>query len=80
VLQKVVQPNTKDCSKLLEDLLWAHGTAYETPFGMSPYRVVFGKACHLPVEIEHHAYWAVKGCNMASNETGMKRKLQLHKL
>jgi len=47
---------------------------------MSPCRVVFGKACHIPVEIEHHAYWVVKDCNMAFNETGMERKLQLQEL
>ncbi|XP_006579199.1 uncharacterized protein [Glycine max] len=43
-------------------------------------RVIFGKACHLLVEIEHHAYWVVKGCNMAFDEIGMERKLQLHEL
>ncbi|XP_006582611.1 uncharacterized protein [Glycine max] len=42
--------------------------------------VVFGKACHLPVEIEYCTYWAVKGCNMAFDEAGMERKLQLQEL
>jgi len=49
--------------------------AYRTPLGMSPYKVVFGKACHLLMEIEHCAYWAVKVCNMAFDEAGMERKL-----
>jgi len=56
ILEKIVQPNRKDWSNRLEDALWAHKTAYKAPIRMSPYRVVFGKPCHLLVEIEHRAY------------------------
>ncbi|RDX67926.1 putative mitochondrial protein, partial [Mucuna pruriens] len=55
-LQKMTNPSKKDWSRLLEDALWAHRTAYRTPLGMSPYGIVFGKACHLLLEIEHRAY------------------------
>ncbi|RDX61983.1 gag-pol, partial [Mucuna pruriens] len=70
----------KDWSRHLEDALWAHRTAYRTPLGMSPYWIVFGKACHLPVELEHRAYWAVKKCNMAYDQAEEERKLQLQEL
>ncbi|RDY04728.1 Tf2-11, partial [Mucuna pruriens] len=55
-------------SRLLEDALWAHRTAYRTLLGMSPYQIVFGKAYHLPVELEHRAYWFVKQCNLAYDQ------------
>ncbi|MCI06974.1 hypothetical protein A2U01_0028037, partial [Trifolium medium] len=80
ILEKMVQPNRKDWSRRLDEALWAHRTAYKTPIGTSPYRLVFGKACHLPVEIEHRAYWAVKSCNLEMQAAGMERKLQLQQL
>ncbi|WVZ21467.1 hypothetical protein V8G54_008789 [Vigna mungo] len=80
LLQKLVQPNRKNWSQLLDEALWAQRTAYRTLLGMSPFRIVFGKSCHLPVEIEHKAFWAVKRCNLEYNAAGKQRKLQLQEL
>ena len=75
-----MQLNRKDWSRILNEALWAHMTAYKTSIGISPYRLVFGKACHLPMDIENRAYWAVKSCNFEFDQAGVERKLQLQLL
>ena len=70
----------KDWSSKLDDALWAYRTTFKTPIGLSPFQMVYGKACHLPVEMEHKVYWALKFLNFDEALSGEKRKLQLLEL
>ncbi|GJT07822.1 reverse transcriptase domain-containing protein [Tanacetum coccineum] len=80
ILERTVGENRTFWSDKLDDALWAFRTAYKTPIGCTPYKLVYGKACHLPVELEHKAYWALKHTNFDLKTAGDHRKVQLNEL
>ncbi|GKD65107.1 reverse transcriptase domain-containing protein [Tanacetum coccineum] len=63
ILEKTVKDNPAIWSRKLNDTLWDFRTAYKTPTRTTPYKLIYGKNCHLPFEIEHRAYWALKNYN-----------------
>ncbi|GJU04541.1 reverse transcriptase domain-containing protein [Tanacetum coccineum] len=77
ILERTVGENRASWSDKLDDALWAFRTAYKTPIRCTPYKLVYGKACHLPVELEHKAYWALKHANFDLKIAGDHQKLQL---
>ncbi|GKA57590.1 reverse transcriptase domain-containing protein [Tanacetum coccineum] len=80
ILERSVWYNPKGWSKKLNDALWAFRTAYKTLTMCTPFRLVYGKSCHLPVEIEHKAHWALKQCNMDLTLASESRIMQLNEL
>ncbi|GJS82343.1 reverse transcriptase domain-containing protein [Tanacetum coccineum] len=80
ILERTVGENRASWSDKLDDALWAFRTAFKTPIGCTPYKLVYGKSCHLPIELEHKAYWALKHANFDLQTAGDHRKLQLNEL
>jgi len=80
ILEKTVSASRKDWAAKLDEALWAYRTAYKSPIGLTPFQMVYGKSCHLPVELEHKAFWALKFLNFDQEKVGEKRKVQMHEL
>nr|GEW05552.1 reverse transcriptase domain-containing protein [Tanacetum cinerariifolium] len=80
ILKRTIGENCASWSDKLDDALWAFRRAYKTPIGCTPYKLVYGKACHLLIELEHKAYWALKQVNFDLTVVGDHRKVQLNEL
>nr|GEU51302.1 reverse transcriptase domain-containing protein [Tanacetum cinerariifolium] len=80
ILERTVGENHALWLDKLDDALWAFRTAFKTPIGCTPYKMVYKKSCHLPIELEHKAYWALKHVNFDLKTAGDHRKLQLNEL
>nr|GEX84624.1 reverse transcriptase domain-containing protein [Tanacetum cinerariifolium] len=80
ILERTIGENRASWSDKLDDVLWAFRTAFKTPIGCTPYKLVYGKSCHLPIELEHKAYWALKHVNFDLKTAGDHQKLQLNEL
>nr|GEZ22923.1 reverse transcriptase domain-containing protein [Tanacetum cinerariifolium] len=80
ILERAVGENCTSWSDKLDDALWAFRTAYKTPIGCNPYKLVYEKACHLPIGLEHKAYWALKHANFDLKIAGDHMKIQINEL
>nr|GEV04624.1 reverse transcriptase domain-containing protein [Tanacetum cinerariifolium] len=80
ILESTVGENSASWSDKLDDALWAFRTAYKTSIGCTLYKLVYGKACHLPIELEHKAYWALKHANFDLQTASDHKKVQLNEL
>nr|GEV43897.1 reverse transcriptase domain-containing protein [Tanacetum cinerariifolium] len=80
ILERTVGGNHASWSDKLDDALWAFRTAYKTPIVCTPYKLVYGKACHLPIKLEHKAYWALKYAKFDLQTAGDHKNVQLNEL
>nr|GEV31300.1 reverse transcriptase domain-containing protein [Tanacetum cinerariifolium] len=80
ILERTVGKNPASWSDKLDDALWAFRIAFKTPIGCTPYKLVYRKSCHLPIELEHRAYWALKHVHFDLKTASDYQKLQLNEL
>nr|GEU59501.1 reverse transcriptase domain-containing protein [Tanacetum cinerariifolium] len=80
ILDRTVRETRASWSDKLDDALWAFRTAFKTPISCTLYKLVYGKSCHLPIELEHRAYWALKHVNFNLKTAGDHQKIQLNEL
>nr|GEX59111.1 reverse transcriptase domain-containing protein [Tanacetum cinerariifolium] len=80
ILERTIGENSASWSDKLDYALWAFRTAYKTPIGCTPYKLVYGKACYLPIELKHKANWALKQANFDLAVAGDHQKIQLNEL
>nr|GFB52856.1 reverse transcriptase domain-containing protein [Tanacetum cinerariifolium] len=80
ILKRTVGENRASLLDKLDDALWASRTAFKTPIGYTPYKLVYEKSYHLPIELEHKAYLALKHVNFDLKTADDHRKLQLNEL
>jgi hypothetical protein len=80
ILNKTIEKGGKDWSKKFDGALWVYRTTFKTPLGMTHYQFVYGKGCHLLVELEHKSYWATKEMNLDLDAAVVKRRIQISEL
>ncbi|GJV48486.1 reverse transcriptase domain-containing protein [Tanacetum coccineum] len=80
ILERNIGKNRASWSDKLDDAFWAFHTAFKTPIRCTPYKLVYGKACHLPIDLKHKAYWALKHYNFDFKSAGDHQKFQMNKL
>ncbi|GKC34691.1 reverse transcriptase domain-containing protein [Tanacetum coccineum] len=80
ILERTVGEKCASWLDKLDDALCAFRTAYKTPIECTPYKLVYGKPCHLPIELEHKAYWALKHANFDFSTAGDHRKVKINEL
>ncbi|GJW44161.1 reverse transcriptase domain-containing protein [Tanacetum coccineum] len=74
ILERTVNGNRKEWADKLDDTLWEFRNAYKSPIKSTPFKIIYGKACHLPIEMENKAYWALKIVNLDLDTAGKHRR------